>query len=96
MNFVFIKFLESLGSHYGEQPSFSAFTGIVQVIAVADNYLLLTFCETVPHKELFSIILTRHLNSLPIDVSTNTENEIKILKKLRKVIKKNHQNYILE
>lgn len=69
-------------AHFGEQPSFGAFSGTIQVIALKENYLLLTFCVNVPQQQLFSIILTRHPNSLSMDVSKNTYTEklIKIIK----------------
>lgn len=55
-------------SHYADQPSFGAFSGTIQVIISNENYLVLTICESVPTQQLFSIILSRHSNSLKTDV----------------------------
>lgn len=67
--FFFCLFHENLtASHYSDQPSFGAFSGTIQVIIYNENYLVLTFCENVPQQQLFSIMLTRHSNSLSMDV----------------------------
>jgi len=48
---------------------YSQFTGTVQVMKAVGNHLVLTFCETLPKSQMFTIILTRKLHPLSRDVS---------------------------
>ncbi|XP_031621577.1 uncharacterized protein LOC116339689 [Contarinia nasturtii] len=64
--------------HYGEQPSFSGFSGSVQVIVAKDNYLMLTFCENIPQMQLYSIILTRQANTLSMDLIKDLREQLRI------------------
>lgn len=61
-------FISTEDAHYRDQHNFGRVTGLVQVIAASESYLVLTFCETVPTQKLFSIILARRTSLLPIDV----------------------------
>lgn len=49
--------------------SYSQFTGTVQVMKAVGNHLVLTFCETLPKSQMFTIILTRKPHLLSRDVS---------------------------
>lgn len=51
-----------------EQPNYGSFTGTIQVIEYDRNFLVLTFCESVPQQQLFSIILSRRMNYMNDDV----------------------------
>jgi len=44
------------------------FTGTVQVMKAVGNHLVLTFCETLPKSQIFTIILTRKPHLLSRDV----------------------------
>lgn len=48
---------------------YSQFTGTVQVMKAVGNHLVLTFCETLPKSQMFTIILTRKPHLLSRDVS---------------------------
>lgn len=52
---------------------YSQFTGTVQVMKAVGNHLVLTFCETLPKSQMFTIILTRkpHLLSREVRPSKN-------------------------
>ncbi|XP_055299424.1 uncharacterized protein LOC129566997 [Sitodiplosis mosellana] len=63
--------------HFGDKPSYSDFSGIIQVIVETDNHLVLTFCETIPKRQLFSIILTRHSNSIPMDLIKSIHDKLR-------------------
>lgn len=65
MNF---SFFETTDAHYRDQLSYGTMTGLIQVIAASDSYLVLTFCETVPTEKLFSVILARRTKPLSLDV----------------------------
>lgn len=51
-----------------DQPNFPIFVGTVQVLDLGTKHLLLTFCETAPNHQLYSIILTRQMVQLTEDV----------------------------
>ncbi|KAG5680026.1 hypothetical protein PVAND_009559 [Polypedilum vanderplanki] len=46
---------------------YSQFTGTVQVMKAVGNHLVLTFCETLPKSQMFTIILTRKPHLLSRD-----------------------------
>lgn len=48
---------------------YNQFTGTVQVMKAVGNHLVLTFCQTLPRSQLFSIVLTRKPHILARDVS---------------------------
>lgn len=48
---------------------YNQFTGTVQVMKAVGNHLVLTFCETLPKSQIFTIILTRKPHLLARDVS---------------------------
>lgn len=48
---------------------YNQFTGTVQVMKAVGNHLVLTFCESLPKSQIFTIILTRKLHMLSRDVS---------------------------
>lgn len=50
------------------KTSSTQFTGTVQVMEAVDDHLVLTFCQTVPTEELFTVILSRKLNTLTNEV----------------------------
>lgn len=48
---------------------YNQFTGTVQVMKAVGNHLVLTFCETLPKSQMFTIILTRKPHLLSREVS---------------------------
>lgn len=48
---------------------YNQFTGTVQVMKAVGNHLVLSFCETLPNSQMFTIILTRKPHMLSRDVS---------------------------
>lgn len=54
---------------------YKQFTGTVQVMKAVGNHLVLTFCQTAPNHQMFTVILARQRNSLTYD-------EIKSIKNL--------------
>lgn len=48
--------------------SSTQFTVTVQVMKAVGDYLVLTFCETSPTEQLFTVILARKPNTLTADV----------------------------
>ncbi|CAO1414307.1 unnamed protein product [Diamesa serratosioi] len=46
---------------------YNQFTGTVQVMKAVGNHLVLTFCQTLPRSQLFSIVLTRKPHILARD-----------------------------
>lgn len=50
---------------------YNQFTGTVQVMKAVGNHLVLTFCETLPRSQIFTIILTRKPHLLSRDVNIN-------------------------
>lgn len=55
--------------------NYKQFTGTVQVMKAVGNHLVLTFCQTAPNNQMFSIILSRRRNMLTYD-------EIQSIKKM--------------
>ena len=51
---------------------YNQFTGTVQVMKAVGNHLVLTFCETLPKSQIFTIILTRKLHLLSREVSIDS------------------------
>lgn len=51
---------------------YTQFTGTVQVMKAVGNHLVLTFCQTIPTQELFSVILSRKPNTLNHEVRMKT------------------------
>lgn len=49
--------------------SYNQFTGTLQVMKAVKNHLVLTFCQTLPKGQLFSIVLSRRPNTLTTEVS---------------------------
>lgn len=58
---------------------YNQFTGTVQVMKAVGNHLVLTFCQTLPRSQLFSIVLTRKPHILARDVSLQFTTWSKIL-----------------
>lgn len=50
---------------------YNQFTGTVQVMKAVGNHLVLTFCDTLPKSQIFTVILTRKLHLLSRDVNIN-------------------------
>lgn len=51
-----------------ELPNFKVHAGTIEVIAFHKNYLVLKFCEIIPRQQLFTIILARESNTIPLHV----------------------------
>lgn len=68
---------QSVGPQQGHLADryYKQFTGTVQVMKAVGNHLVLTFCQTAPNNQMFSIILSRQRNMLTYD-------EIKSIKNL--------------
>lgn len=52
---------------------YNQFTGTVQVMKAVGTHLVLTFCETLPKSQIFTVILTRKPHMLSRDVSLITK-----------------------
>jgi hypothetical protein len=50
---------------------YNQFTGTVQVMKAVGNHLVLTFCDTLPKSQIFTVILTKVPHMLSHDVSFN-------------------------
>lgn len=48
--------------------NYGQFTGIVQVMKAVGHHMVLTFCNNLPYSQFFSIVLSRHHNTLSADV----------------------------
>lgn len=48
--------------------NYGQFSGTVQVMKAVGNHMVLTFCESLPGSQLFSIVLSRKPNTLSADV----------------------------
>ncbi|XP_063634243.1 uncharacterized protein LOC134804868 [Cydia splendana] len=47
------------------------FGGVIQVLKVANNHLVLNFCNTMPYREFYSVVFSRNENQLtPEDLSS--------------------------
>lgn len=53
---------------------YAQFTGTVQVMKAVGNHLVLTFCETLPKSQMFTIILTRKPHMLSREVRNQSSN----------------------
>ncbi|KXJ76579.1 hypothetical protein RP20_CCG009332 [Aedes albopictus] len=53
------------------------FTGTVQVLKAINNQLVLTFCQSVPGGQLFSVVLTRHPMGLSPEKNKNRKEKRK-------------------
>lgn len=49
-------------------PNYQVNAGTIEVIAFNRSYLVLKFCEIVPRQQLFTIILSREHNTIPLHV----------------------------
>lgn len=47
---------------------YSQFKGTIQVMKAVGNHLVLTFCETLPRSQFFTIVLTKKPHNLSRDV----------------------------
>lgn len=47
---------------------YNQFTGTIQVMKAVGNHLVLTFCETLPKSQFFTIVLTKKPHNLSRDV----------------------------
>ncbi|XP_058823683.1 uncharacterized protein LOC131684647 isoform X2 [Topomyia yanbarensis] len=61
------------------QLSYNQFTGTVQVLKAINNQLVLTFCQSLPGGQLFSVVLSRH----PMGLSPEENQSIRNLLKRR-------------
>lgn len=48
--------------------NYGQFTGVIQVMKVVSNQMVLTFCENLPGKQFFTIILSRQPNIFSAEV----------------------------
>lgn len=51
-----------------ELPNFHVNAGTIEVISFNKNYLVLKFCEIRPNQQLFTFILSRETNTIPLHV----------------------------
>ncbi|XP_058451197.1 uncharacterized protein LOC131430330 [Malaya genurostris] len=61
------------------QLSYNQFSGTVQVLKAINNQLVLTFCQSLPGGQLFSVVLSRH----PMGLSPEENQSIRNLLKKR-------------
>lgn len=48
--------------------NYGQFTGVIQVMKVVSNQMVLTFCENLPGKQFFTIVLSRQPNIFSAEV----------------------------
>lgn len=48
--------------------TYGQFTGVIQVMKVVSNQMVLTFCENLPGKQFFTIVLSRQPNIFSAEV----------------------------
>jgi hypothetical protein len=51
---------------------YNQLTGTVQVMKAVGNHLVLTFCNSLPNSQMFTVVLTRKPHLLTRDVSQST------------------------
>lgn len=49
--------------------NYNPFAGTIQVMKAVGNHMVLTFCQSMPGSQLFSVVVSRSPNSLSVDVS---------------------------
>lgn len=64
----FIIFITILEYRSSELPNFHVNAGTIEVIVFNKSYLVLKFCEIIPRQQLFTIILSRESNTIPLHV----------------------------
>lgn len=62
---IFVSISEYRSS---ELPNFHVNAGTIEVISFNKNYLVLKFCEIIPRQQLFTFILSRESNTIPLHV----------------------------
>lgn len=49
--------------------NYNQFSGTIQVMKAVGNHMVLTFCQSMPGSQLFSIVVSRKANTLTVDVN---------------------------